>query len=174
MARRRRKRERSELGEGRRKSTGAVITTLRRDVSAALGWDACVHARHCKITASKTITLQANSSRDQPWTMRPRPSPPKCFAFSPSRRLLLRLFPRSPPSERASLANSMPIFPALLQFLRSEGKIRGEVRRKQKKRKGKSDNWRGTTRPLDFSRVGKVHEVDRRGMTWNSRSKWSE
>lgn len=133
MARRRRKRERSELGEGRRKSTGAVITTLRRDVSAALGWDACVHARHCKITASKTITLQANSSRDQPWTMRPRPSPPKCFAFSPSRRLLLRLFPRSPPNERASLANSMPIFPALLQFLRSEGKIRGEVRRKQKK-----------------------------------------
>lgn len=27
----------------------------------------------------------------------------------------------------------MPIFPALLQFLRSEGKIRDEVRRKQKK-----------------------------------------
>lgn len=27
----------------------------------------------------------------------------------------------------------MPIFPALSQFLRSEGKIRGEVRRKQKK-----------------------------------------
>lgn len=42
------------------------ITTLRRDVSVALGWDACVHARHCKITASKTITLQANSSRASP------------------------------------------------------------------------------------------------------------
>lgn len=26
--------------------------------------DACVYARHCKITASKTITLQPNSSRN--------------------------------------------------------------------------------------------------------------
>lgn len=77
-----------ELGKGRRKSTGAVITTLRRDVSAALGRDACVHARHCKITASKTITLQANSSRGQPWTMRTtKPAemfrPPVVFSFDP-------------------------------------------------------------------------------------------
>ena len=44
---------RAEEGKSR-----AVITTLRRDVSAALGGDACVHARHCKITASKTITYR--------------------------------------------------------------------------------------------------------------------
>lgn len=116
-----------ELGKGRRKSTGAVITTLRRDVSAALGRDACVHARHCKITASKTITLQANSSRGQPWTMRTtKPAemfrPPVVFSFDP---LLLE-------KERASTrcTPSMPTFSTLLQFLRSTAK----------RRKGKSDN----------------------------------
>lgn len=45
-----------------KKEKHAVIMTLR-DVPVASA-DACVHARHCKITASKTITLQANSSRN--------------------------------------------------------------------------------------------------------------